>query len=256
MKQEQHRSTTRVIDILEYLSSSNTKHTLTDLASVLNAPKSSLFPIVHTLEMRKYIQLDKFTGQYSIGINAYLLGNGYSAEHTDLDLIRVIMKNTVNVCQETCQLGVLEGTDVLYLVKVDSSQPIRLISKVGTRLPANATAIGKSILSDYDDNEVRRLFSGELQRLTDNTIIDIEEFLRQLEIVRQVGIAEEQEETAEQLCCFAVPLQRRNQVVAGLSVSVPLFRCTSEKKQCVKKELLRAKNEIERIAATDDFSLF
>ena len=56
MTQGQHRATARVLDILESLSGSEEGLTLTELSQALDAPKSSLFPIVHTLEERRYLR--------------------------------------------------------------------------------------------------------------------------------------------------------------------------------------------------------
>jgi len=68
---QEHRSTARVLDILEYLAlSKDGGSTLTELSVALDAPKSSLFPILHTLLSRKYIWLDRRTNRYYIGISA------------------------------------------------------------------------------------------------------------------------------------------------------------------------------------------
>ena len=67
MTQGQHRATARVLDILESLSGSEEGLTLTELSQALDAPKSSLFPIVHTLEERRYLRQDDGTGRYTMG---------------------------------------------------------------------------------------------------------------------------------------------------------------------------------------------
>ena len=59
------------------------------------------------------------------------------------------MRLIVGVCSETCHFGILVGGDVLYLLKIDSPEPIRMYSSGGRRLPAYATGIGKALLSDY-----------------------------------------------------------------------------------------------------------
>lgn len=63
MPQEQHRATARVLDILEHLAVKKEGLTLTELAQELEAPKSSLFPIVHTLEERRYLRQNRETGR-------------------------------------------------------------------------------------------------------------------------------------------------------------------------------------------------
>ena len=132
MPQEQHRATSRVLDLLELLSGADgTGYTLTELSQALDIPKSSLFPILHTLEQRRYVLWDKRSGQYSIGVSAYVLGASFPAQR-GLVALRHVMQEVVDRCQETCQLGVLDQGSILYLEKVDSPQAIRLISRVGT----------------------------------------------------------------------------------------------------------------------------
>jgi len=74
-----------------------------------------------------------------------------------MDFILNAMESVVKNCEETCQLGVLDRGKVLYIRKVDSPQPIRMI-----RLPANGTAIGKALLSGLSNEEVRKLYADEL----------------------------------------------------------------------------------------------
>lgn len=70
MPQEQHRATSRILDLLELLSGADgAGYTLTELSQALHIPKSSLFSIIHTLEERRYVHCDKHSGQYSIGIS-------------------------------------------------------------------------------------------------------------------------------------------------------------------------------------------
>lgn len=254
MPQEQHRATARVLDILERLSAPRSGLTLTELAQAMDAPKSSLFPIVHTLEERRYLRQDASTGKYTIGPSALTLGAAAAADE-GLGPIVQVMKHVVSQCQETCQLGILDQGNVLYVEKEDSTQAIRMISRVGNRLPANATAIGKALLSGLTDQEVRNLYAGGLPRLTERTVTDLEVLLTQLQAVRVGGIATEQEESTPQLACWAVPLRRRQRVFSALSVSVPLFRCHPEKVELVCRCLLNAQAEIERMAKIRDFSM-
>ena len=165
MPQEQHRATARVLDILEHLAVKKEGLTLTELAQELEAPKSSLFPIVHTLEERRYLRQNRETGRYTVGSGIWILGAAFAADG-GLEPIVEVMKKVVAECQETCQLGLLEKGNVLYVEKEDSPQAIRMISWVGNRLPANATAIGKALLSGLTDAEIRRLYADGLPQLS------------------------------------------------------------------------------------------
>lgn len=251
---QQHRATARVLDILERLAADRDGLTLTELSQAMDAPKSSLFPIVHTLEERRYLRLEEDTGRYTIGPGALSLGASAAADQGLRPIVRV-MKQVVAQCQETCQLGILDQDSVLYVEKEDSTQDIRMISRVGNRLPANATAIGKALLSGLADQQVRDLYPGPLPRLTEQTVTDLETLLVQLRAVREGGIATEREESTPQLACWAVPLRQRQRVFAALSVSVPLFRCQPEKVDLVRRCLLDAQAEIEEMAKIQGFTM-
>lgn len=110
----------------------------------------------------------------------------------------------------------------------------------GRVIPANCTALGKALMSGLDDEEIRLLFEDGLCRMTKHSVTDIEDLLAQIRIVRREGIAWEHEESNDNICCYAVPLHQRGKVFAAVSVSVPSFRCTSEKKQLVKECLKKA----------------
>lgn len=164
-----------------------------------------------------------------MGPRALVLGAAFSADR-GLAPITQVMKEVASKCQETCQMGILDQDRVLYVAREDSPQPIRLISWVGTRLPANATAVGKALLSGLTNEEVRALYAGGLPRLTEQTITDVETLLAQLEAVRRGELAMEREESTDQLG-LAGPRRwrRKGTVFAALSISVPLFRCREEK---------------------------
>lgn len=254
MAQELHRATARVLDILECLSVASEGMTLTELAQALGAPKSSLFPIVHTLEQRQYLQQHFGTTRYTIGPSSLVLGTAY-ASNSGIVAFTDVIKQVVAACQETCQFGVLDQGKVLYIAKEDSPEAIRMISRVGNRLPANATAIGKALLSGLTNSEVRALYPNGLPRLTAHTITDMSVLLSQLDDIRNGGIASEQEESTPQLACWALPLYRGGKVFAALSVSVPLFRCEPKKIELICQSLQQAKVKMEQLAEMQSFGV-
>ncbi|ABR46727.1 Transcriptional regulator IclR-like protein [Alkaliphilus metalliredigens QYMF] len=253
MSQEEHRSTARVLDILKLLAFSDKGYSLTEISKLIGAPKSSLFPIVQTLHKRNFIALDQSSSKYTIGLNSFIVGSSY-IEHLDIvSYIREEMKTIVASCSETCQLGILHKNEVLYIAKVDSSQPIRLISYVGKKIPAYATALGKALLSQFTDEEVQILYPEALVPYTENTIVNIKELIHQLQAVRKTKIAYEKEEVAEHIQCIAVPLEKSNQIIAAISISIPIFRVNKEKLLEIEKQLLKSKERIEQLLDNINF---
>ena len=254
MSQEQHRPTLRVLAVLERLAANQEGETLTQLSQALHVPKSSLFPVIHTLEERRYLHQDPLTARYVAGPSSYALGAAFSTGR-GMDPVVQIMEELVANCQETCQLAILDQGEVFYVEKVESNQTIRTITHVGDRRPANATALGKALLSGLSNEEIRALYADGLPRLTEQTISDMDTLLAQLDTIRGGSFALEQGESTAELTCYALPLRRQEKIFAAISVATPLFRATDEKRWQVQACLLKAQERIELLAERRDFIL-
>lgn len=242
-----HNPTIRVIKILEALDKFPKGFNLSELSEEINSPKSTISPIVNTLLLKDYIIQDKNTSKYKTGIKSFLTGLSYSSNYSSIDIVRNEMKDIVNICNEVCQLGILIDYDVFYLAKVDSEQPINLVSHVGKKLPAYATALGKALLTKYSNEYIKNFYKDGLKPITANTITDINILLNQIQQIRNGEIAYEVEEVNQQTACFAIPLRKSGEVIAALSISFPLFRASEEKKDLIKKVLYEKKIVIEQL---------
>lgn len=247
MTRSDHRPTSRVLDILELLAFSPEGYTLTEIASAINAPKSSIFPVIHTLLERNFIAINNQTSKYEIGVSSFAVGSSYMEKMNILDFVKEEMKHIVDVSSEICQLGILDKSDVLYIAKVDSPEPIRLISSVGKRLPAYCTALGKALLCDFSREEIEHLYPDGLKSYTKNTITNFDILYSQLSNIRKTNIATEIDESTDHLKCLAVPIRQDKKIVFSISISIPEFRVTAEKDQLVEKLLLQSKAKIEKL---------
>lgn len=252
MKKNEHRPTERVLDILEVLSSNTEGLTLTEIATAIEAPKSSILPVVHTMCSRKFIFMDKNTSKYTIGISSYYIGKSYSSSKNVLEFIKSEMRYIVKKSGEICQLGILDGNKVLYIEKVDSDEPIRLISSIGKRLPAYCTSIGKSLLINKTLNELKELYPDGLKAFTQNTITDFEKLEKELIEAKTNGYAIERSEINDYTSCISIPLLKDSKAIASLSVSIPTFRFSDEKFELIKNILLEVRFKIETFFKEND----
>lgn len=134
---------------------------------------------------------------------------------------------------------------VLYIAKVEPVVPIRLISYVGSRLPCYCTAIGRSLIYDLSLKEVKQLYPRGLQPLTSSTTTNFDTLFQLLQEIKATGISKEYEETTPNLVCIATPLCKGTDVIAALSVSVPIFRMTPEKEAMIIDLLKNKRKTIE-----------
>ena len=193
-----HRPTQRICDILALISSKQgTGLSLSDISNKLNCPKSTLSPVLRTLSMNHILLYDEAKMLYYIGSKTYEVGTSYLQRASQSELILDIMKDVVNNCSESCHFAELQGSEIWYLYKVDSPQSIRMFSAPGKTLPANATALGKALLSSYSKDALINLFNGNLPKLTKNTICDFDVLYDQLQRIKQTNFAYVCEENSE-----------------------------------------------------------
>lgn len=255
MKTE-HRPTLRVLNILEVISENNNELTFTDIYSKLKISKSTIQPILKTLVEENFINYDKSTKTYSIGFNFFKYAQVFLNDENPFVIIKGEMKKIVNECNEICQMGTIDKSDpkkVFYIAKEISDQPIQLISSVGKSLPAHATALGKCLLTRYSDSEIRQLYSDGLEKLTENTITDIDQLIENINIVRKNGFAVEDGESSSSITCIAFPLISKGHIAASISISIPKYRATDEKKLFIKETLSKHCKKINEIL--DDIPL-
>ena len=156
------------------------------------------------------------------------------------------MRGIVSKVDEVCQMGVLAGQDVHYLLKEEGHAIISIISEVGHHLPAHVTGLGKALLSGMTDEEIRQVDEGYcFFPYTPYSIMDVDSLIASLHEIRSARIAYENEESTVELCCAAVPLAENGRVKAAISVTIPKFRYTDVKKQQVTQLLLRKRQLIE-----------
>jgi DNA-binding IclR family transcriptional regulator len=220
-----HRLLEHALDILDYIGSSSKPVVFKKLKEAISLPKSTLNKLIHTLVYKGYLEKGQ-TGCYTIGIQCFKTGSAFRIIEPFWQRAKSIVEEVCKVCNETTHLAVLEGIYVVYIYKFDSTQPIRIYSREGRKIPAHTTAIGKALLSGYSDEEIYKLYpDAKLPVMTPNSIISIKELLDQLHEIRRISIAFESEESTPQVKCIAVPIRNsQGKPIAALSVAMGLSK--------------------------------
>ena len=221
------RSADRTLDVLEALAEKPA--TLAELARRLAIPKSSLHGLLRTLTERHWVRFDADPARFRLGMRALHVGGAFVDSDDTVTRTAPVLDELAEATGETVQLARLDGASIIYLAKRDSAHQLRLISTVGTRLPAHATALGKAMLASRSDDEVRALLTFPLAALTPRTLTDEGRLLADLATTRRRGYAVDDEEAAEHLRCFAVAIPARGPATDAISVSVPAFRLTPDR---------------------------
>lgn len=237
-------SVDRALRVLQVLSRYGAGATLEELAEETGLPKSSLHRTLAALRQRGFA-VSEGDGRYLLG--AELLRVAFDF-HERLDVravLRPVLEQLREQLNETVHLGVLDGADVVYLDKLESSHPIRLTSMVGGRNPAHATAVGKALLAwTYaTDDAIRGWLKriGSLRGRTPNTITDEQGLVREMARIRGDGYARDMEESELGVRCVAVPVFLGRTIPdAAISVSAPRDRLPATRIREVARALLTA----------------
>ena len=223
------KSADRTLVILELLTQHSEGLTLYEVQTMLELPKSSTYGLLMTMVNRGFLEQDPDTRRFRVGIRLWQAGQSYVAV-TDLERVALpYMEALRDELNETVQLATLDGTDNVYIAKVDPDQQLRLASRVGARLPAHATGIGKALLSQLDHEELERRFADfEFVQYTQHTISSLPQLVAAVRKVRAVGYATDNSEYTPGVCCVAAPVLRpRGLAGAAISVSIPEVRRTN-----------------------------
>ncbi|MBN9611124.1 MAG: hypothetical protein BGO26_13740 [Actinobacteria bacterium 69-20] len=220
------KSARRVLELLEHLAERPDGATFPQLLEDLSLPKSSLYGLLTTLVDQGWAYLHEPTRRYRIGLRLWHAAQGFSQFDALAQIAQKHLEAVRDELNETVQLAVLEGTDNVYITKVESDHPLRLVSHVGARLPAYATGLGKVLLASLEPDEFRhRMSTVTMQPFTHNTVTSVEELDRQLATIRARGYGEDEGEYTVGVYCLAVPTFGANgETIAAMSCSVPNVR--------------------------------
>lgn len=220
------KSALRALEILELVAQYREGVSFVELVERLPYPKSSLHGLLQTITAKRWLTFDPEERLYSIGVKPFEIGQSFMRSRDLVVRARQYLREANLELDETVQLGILDDLDVVYIDKAEGTRPLRLISNVGSRLPAYVTGIGKALLSGLTDAELERRFAGvELQGYTAETITSGDELIKVLQVARRQGYALDDGEYTYGVYCVAVPIKNSSgTVVAGMSCSVPKAR--------------------------------
>lgn len=220
------QSVSQALNILEQFQEEIDELSFNDFRNNLQLHKRSTTRLIATLEHRNYLELNKTTNRYRLGIMTLQLGQSVTKKMKLHNQSMPILKSLTEICNETSYIGVLKGSNVVYLDTVESSLPVRIVPSVGTMLPVHCTAAGKVLLANIIEMEQRRTISlSDIRQYTPNTITDLEHLIKQLESITMQGYALEDEEMDPGVRGVAAPIRDYTRhVVGALSISGPVTR--------------------------------
>ena len=209
----------KVMLIIDFIAH-NGPQTFSSIYQNLNLPKSSTSTLLGSMLAHKILRQNN--DKYDLGLRLYEIGTHAFAHFDIKEYALPILKKLRDDSGLTCHLGVLEGNNPVYLLKVESSYAVIVNSWIGKRLPINSTALGKIFLAFSDENKALELIENQLplQKYTEKTIIAPDELMQQRAQVKNQGFAIDNQEDVTGIVCLAAPIFDSNQkLIAAISMS-------------------------------------
>lgn len=218
-----------------------------DLSNRLGFHKSTVHRLVASLQHMGYIRQEEGSLKYFLSLKFLQIGSRILEQNDMAEMIHPALKKLSEQVGETVHLVRREGTEAVYIDKVEFNVgSIRMVSRVGSRIPLYCSGVGKALLAELPDEKIREIWEeSEIVRLTPRTITSFEELMEHLRKVRQGGYAIDDEENEEGVRCIAVSLcDYHKEPVYAISISAPLSRMTTERIMELKTAVLDFKKEI------------
>lgn len=198
---------------------------LKELNETCSIPKGTLQRILRTLEELGYVRQLERGGAYTLTLKLYKIGRQIASQSDLGSTLRPILTKLRDRVNETVNLSVLSGVDMVLVHQVISDHALQMDSVIGHAFPAYCSASGRCFLAFLPEEELRR-FIRELRRKESNmTTETINNLYKEIESVREKGISFDFEEIYKGVRCVAAPvLDDTGKIVAAIGCSVPTVR--------------------------------
>lgn len=226
----------RALDVLEAFHA-NEEASLNVISKRAGLNKSRTFRLLCTLSRRGYVERTPNGLGYTLGLKlleraAHFRRDMKQIAHAQMDRLR-------NEFNETVNLGVIHNGKMLYLDILESSRPFRMAAIVGSQMPIHTTSMGKAMLAHARDEEIELLIKAL-------ETVDARKLKKELEIVRDRGVANDHEENEAGVSCIGAAIfDETERPVAALSISGPTGRMQKRERE-IGAKLLEACREISK----------
>lgn len=215
----------KALRVLLLLQEARRELTLAELCRQAQLPKSTVFKYLQTLRACGFVAHDSASDRYRLGLRLWELARAVVADVSVRDIALPTMRTLRDRFNETINLGLLDGWEIVYLEIAESRHSLRMRAQVGGRDPAYSTSVGKALLSALPEHQWAQHLPPRLVARTARTLTTVAAIRRELLLTHQRGYALDRGENEEQCVCVGVPIRDQSgQAAAAISLSAPANR--------------------------------
>ncbi|KPQ06629.1 MAG: IclR family transcriptional regulator, pca regulon regulatory protein [Rhodobacteraceae bacterium HLUCCA12] len=218
------RSLARGLAVLKAFDQDSPAMTLSDVARKTGLSRASAGRFLKTLVALDYASFDG--RDYRLRPRVLELGMAYFSSHSFVDIANPILKAAADKAQEPCSMAVLDGADIVYVVRHTANRMMSISITIGKRYPAHYTSLGWVLLGGLDDAERDRILAeAELRQVTPHTITDRDRLRAVIEQGRADGYCAAESQLETGILSIAVPVRDRiGTIIAAINMGVPASR--------------------------------
>ncbi|MGE5583028.1 MAG: IclR family transcriptional regulator [Bacillota bacterium] len=227
------RSVNRALSLLELMAEENNPIALSELAEKAGLKMSTVHRLLTTMMRKGFVEQDAVSLRYRLGVKTLEIGSAALLVNNLRILIRPYLKQIAERINETVNLAVLDGTEVVYIDQIESTNIVivKMFARIGSRGPAYCTGTGKALLAGLTVEELRKRLAGiDFKKFTEYTLTNAEQLTAKLVQIKKDGYALDFSERDIGVTCVAVPVKDPDgRVQAAISVSGPEQRMARER---------------------------
>jgi IclR family transcriptional regulator, acetate operon repressor len=225
------QSLTRGLTLLEQLAESEGGISLTEISQRAALAPSTAHRLLNTLADMGFVFQAPDSGLWYIGLKTYRVGCAFVSNRDFVGESHAYLRKLMEQSGETANLSIIDGTYVCFIAQTQCHEVMRMLVRLGSRLPAHASGSGKAILSALPEDELAIFFrESKLVKLTAKTTTDIDQLRLQFAAIRARGYSYDDEENALGLRCVAAPIyDEYSEPLGAISLAGPIARLTDER---------------------------
>jgi DNA-binding IclR family transcriptional regulator len=250
-----NQSVEKIFQIIEIMANSRTALRLQDIALKVDMPASTVLRLVNTLVSCGYANQDQITLKYSLSLKFTLIGSLVSSQINIRNIAHPYLIELSEKCNESVCLAIEQDMEVVYLDVIDGPDGmLKITQRIGKVAPLHSTAVGKIMMLNYDSEQLNKFIALKgLKALTSNTITHKEDLVKDLNKIKALGYALDDEECELGARCISAGIKDYSgKYIAGISVSGPTTRMTMEHIDNIKYIVMDTAQKISKLMAYEE----
>lgn len=209
------------LEIIEFFASKNSEIGIADISNSLGINKNAVSRVLEALLEKNWIyMIDNVQKKYKLTLRPFSLISGHTQNNSIAKIAKPYIEMLNKELGDSVYLGIKNARNVLYLIHCDSTKEVRINGCTGGEYPLNCSAPGKILLSYSSAEEISNFFTVAVDKRTENTITDFDNFMLESDRIKKSGYAIDNEEFAKGIICIAVPVfDYEENVVATIGIS-------------------------------------